>query len=292
MKKGICIFYLFISFVGVSQNVHKSCYAIQRLHSDTTQSDTTLIQLYDENYNLIYEKKNNHRTGLRTVINSDCIYKYSDQNLRENLCLRKSIYEEDSFDTVRIKYLYKNNLLVKKLTQVFEIRPKESLKYDLEFPEDYNPKQWYLTNSWIFSYNNKGELVGKYDSVSYLSSQNKYLYEYYDSGELYKEYSYDNDRLIWTEIYSYSKNKITMDRIWESKKEIRKWSNPKQWKFISFLDDTGNVILKECYLIKQETTDEFYSSEKFEYDQNGRLLNHIIYDKERSPAVYTNYYYE
>jgi len=293
MRKYICMFCLLLPFVGLNQNIHKACYAIQRLYSDTTKTDTTLIQLYNDNDNLIYDKYHDHRVGSLSRKNSECIYKYCDQNLSENLCVRKSLYSEDSCDSIRIEYLYQNNLLVKRLNYVFEARQKEKLECDLiKFPEDFYQKQWYLTNSWIYIYNDKGELIEQYDSVSYFSSQNKYIYEYYDSGELYKKYSYDGDRLIWTEIYSYSKSKKTMDRVWEPKKGTRKCSNTKHFKFISFLDDTGNVILKDCYLIKLEKKDEFFSSEKFEYDQHGRLLNHIIYDKERSPVVYTNYWCE
>lgn len=298
MKKGKMkirnlIIGLLFSFGLFAQINFHELRIIQINAQNTTKKHTSLIQRFDNNRNLIYEKYQGYKTDYQNGrVNGEYFYRYTDDRLIEKLFVEKSRIDE-GFDTTKTVISYEMGEMIEEKTYKFTSRVSPNYKgCQPRYPEDFLPKQWYLIGEKKFFYDKNGMLIEEYAPEKFYTSQNRYKYDYDSEERLINRYSYDDDRLIWTENHEYNPKRETMRRIWEHEGKVEKWTNPLYWRFEKYYDDNGNLIREECFYDKLEDENVFHSLDKYEYDETNRLIRFVSFGKEKEPQIIHEYEYK
>ena len=199
----------------------------------------------------------------------------------------------DGFDTTKAVLYYENDLLVREESFHYYARSKPGLIGCVrKYPEDFLPAQWYPNCPKYYFYDEKQRLIEEITPDKENPIQNRYLYEYDEEGRLKKKQSLANERLNWTETYTYLAGHITMTREWYSEEKMESWSPPRSWRFERFLDENGNLIREEIYYNKLERENVFCGFDTYEYDKQGRLVKFMGYGKEKDLQIKHEYLYK
>ncbi len=276
----------------VAQIDYKECLVIQTNTQDTTIRHTSLIQRYDGNGNLKYEKYQDYKTDFQNGrMDGEYHYQYRDNLLIENKFVEKSRLD-DEFDTTKTIFIYTDGLLTKEKTYKYTSRLKGAFRgCEPKYPQDYLPKSWLLIGDKNFYYNENRKLIEEFAPDTFNTSQNRYIYKYDEFGKLIKKLSLEGERLIWTESYVYKNNLEIMTRVWEHKGKVEVWTNPLLVRFDRYLDDKGNLMREECYYDKLEKNNVFHSLNSYEYDENNKLKKHVSLGEDMKAQIVHEYIY-
>lgn len=180
----------------------------------------------------------------------------------------------DKKDSIKVIYLYnKKNQLVKRKHFTFKkrFRPeiiekqKESSDW-LGSENDYEKnRSWDKISEIDFSYDSIGRKIEYYAPDLHWDSQNKYKWFYDAKGDISIKQSWNNDKLIWTENYSYTNNGYSYTRNWNNK------NYQSDLKFYVYKNTLGEKI-KEVTL----RNDSIQSSRTYKYYKNGMLKRKIV----------------
>lgn len=251
----------------------------------------------DELYNGYKESK---RQGKANTYN---LYDYRNNKLVQ---IRKA--KGDTGDSTKTIIYYNNKDQVSKEVIYYYTRriPINTLaNLDKSNPTDINDivfeeeRSWDILSTKHFKYDSEGRKIETYEPISDTdsltsSSQNRYTWMYNDDGKISEHSSYDQERLIWKEVYYYSKNEYYFKRIWydhEGKPRHLTISTPDFPPIYSFhfkLDNKGREIERVC---KSEMKN-FENRYRIEYNSNGEISKRIVYDINNEVELVHNYEYK
>jgi|GEM_PF-3789644 hypothetical protein len=288
-----------ISLISYGQKGYKTMLVHQINVEDSTKNHISLIEKYDSNGILLYQKYEGYmEDGTYGKQDREYFYRYENGRLAEKYYLTNCFIDE-GVDTTRILFLYDNNKLVKEVKSCNLLRTRSDYKGDLpEYPADYAPREWVEMSIKTINYDSRGFKKEEYTHGNFSSDQNRSTYYYDDSGKLIWEKSFADSALIWTENHEYGAKKNIMTRIWELEKddlengEIASWANPLVWKFVYDLDESGKVIKETAYYIDNKTQKEVYNSSKsYMYDNDGKLIVYTGFGEDYKPKIIHKFEY-
>jgi len=160
---------------------------------------------------------------------------------------------------------------------------------------DYEKERtWKQTSEINFSYDSRGNKI-LYDATKlHFTSQNKYTWTYDDSNRVVTYNSYDGDRLIWTEHYSYYQGGYKFTRTWynadgsETQFNKESWDYWPQYTFTYQLNARGQITEERVTNEKGEAI----SSETKSYNANGKIARTTKFDSKGKPEITHIYVYE
>ena len=150
------------------------------------------------------------------------------------------------------------------------------------------------TSSVYYGYDKQGHRV-LYDAPTlHDSDQDRYTWAY-DSLERVQEYcSYDRQRLIWTERYSYFPGGYRFTRTWYDVDGSPAHLKPKnqghwpQYTFIRYLNRNGQIEREETTSAQGELLDR----RRLYYNDNQQLIRTVCEDEQGEPQLTHVYVYK
>lgn len=215
--------------------------------------------------------------GSEESVDGEYFYYYKDTLLMQRR------FVDSNHDSTATIYNYDAN---GKLTWEVHFDYKKRLKTDalkdsdVTTADDYEElKTWAITSKIHYKYDGFGRKIEYYAPAKHWDSQNRYTWSYDQTGRISEHKSYDNDELIWTELYTYSGDTIQFTRTWNDSERIS--------KVLIRLDENGRVI-------DEQTTNgngDFINRTKSEYYEDGRIKTNISVDKKGTPITTKKYTY-
>lgn len=251
----------------------------------------------DELYNGYKESK---RQGKANTYN---LYDYRDMKLVQ---IRKAKGRKGD-STKTIIYYNNKDQVSKEVTYYYTRRvPINTMSnLDKSNPLDINDivleeeRSWDILSTKHFKYDSEGRKVETYESISdseslVSPSQNRYTWMYNDDGKISEYSSYDQERLIWKEVYYYSESEYYFKRIWYDHEgnprhlTISTPDFPPMYSFHSKLDNKGREIERVC---KSEMKN-YENRYTIEYNSKGEILRKVVYDMNNEVELVHNYEYK
>lgn len=283
-----------------------ACYIYQYAGLDSINKSISKIVKYDINNRVLSEQyqgfKKSSYDGTANVID---YYDYKN----ELLVQKRTVYTDNStpsfrqLDSAKTVFYYDNQKkLVKSQHYDFIVRLKPNVDKGLGRPggchideEDYEKESlWDITSEIIFKYDSLDRKIEYYAPKIHWGNQNRYTWSFYDNGKINEYRSYDHDRLIWIEKYSYADTSYQFSRTWydydgnpEHLKENILEYIP-QITLISKLDSQGRVIEES----KLNEKGEFLNSTITEYNTFGYVTKKVRYNKDKQPEMTHIFYYK
>lgn len=243
------------------------------------------------------ESETHHLSSSFTKSGTKCFYDYQDTLLVQ----RRSVdSEKDSTKTI---YSYnEHGQLVKEGYFNYKRRMREDVGRGLGSggcmvtEDDYErERSWQKINEINFTYDAKNRKIQYYTPLIYGGGQNRYTWTYNHNGKVAEYNSYEDDRLIWTEKYSYSELGYEMKRTWfdengNPKHLKEKKGHTPQFTFTYKLNEDNQEIEKIVHTEKGElvsrTTTEYdgRTIRTKQYDSNNEFLDTHLYEYEEMVA--------
>jgi hypothetical protein len=283
-----------------------TCYVYQYAGLDSISKSISKIVKYDSKNRILSEQyqgfKESSYDGTANVID---FYDYKN----ELLIQERTVYTDNStpsfrqLDSAKTVFYYDNlNKLVKRQHYDFKRRLKPDVDKGLGRPggciieeEDYEKEStWDITSEIFFKYDSLDRKTEYYAPKIHWGNQNRYTWSYYDNGKINEYRSYDHDRLIWIEKFSYTDTSYQFIRTWydyegnpEHLKE-KSWEYTPQITLISRLDNKGRVIEET----KVNEKGEYLNSTITEYNKLGYVVKEVRYNKDKQPEMTHIYEYK
>jgi hypothetical protein len=191
--------------------------------------------------------------------------------------------------------------LIKEEHFTFERRLRKDVDKGLGRPggcsitkEDYEKERtWEQTSEMDYAYDNKGNKI-LYDATKlHFDDQNRYTWTYDTFGRILKYSSFDKNKLIWNEDYSYFTDSYKFTRTWydsggkpEHLKE-KNWGYSAQCTYTFELDDKSRVVKETATTEKRET---LYIETTF-YNSEGQIERTVYYNNKGNPELTHIYIY-
>ncbi len=216
-------------------------------------------------------------TSSNTEKGRKVFYDYKDSLLVQKRTVNKKK------DSTKVIYFYNNeNQLIKRKHFTFKqrVRPEiiekqmESTDWIISESDYEENRSWDKISEIDFSYDSIGRKTEYYAPNLHWDSQNKYKWFYDKKGNIEIKQSWNNEKLIWTENYSYENNELSFTRIWNDK------DYQKDLKFIVYKNANGEKI-KELTL----KNGNIQNKRTFEYYNNGMLKKKIVYGENNEPLI-------
>lgn len=252
------------------------CDVYQFANGDSTKKFISLKQTFAANGKLLSEQYDRYmRTVSEGCDNGTYFYFYKD-----TLLLRRSYCGADMDSTKMICHYNKKNQLIQEEYFTFERRMKKSVDKGFGRPggcivedSDFEKNRtWEKVSVINYKYDAAGRLIEYNSPKLHFSTQNRYTWLYDSLGRISKYYSYDFQRLIWVEEYTYFKDAYTFRRTWYDYS-----GKPNDYDVFTFtykINAQGKVT-------EEKVTDEkgeLISSETMEYDSSGNLIRTTAYN--------------
>jgi YD repeat-containing protein len=197
--------------------------------------------------------------------------------------LVKRKYVSDNQDSTQTVYMYDSKVrLISEEHYGHERRLRTDIERqgDIVSEEDYEKeKSWAMTSQIKYTYDSLDRKIEYYAPSMHWDNQNRYTWTYNDEGRIKEHRSYDNDKLIWTEEFSYAKNTIRFKRTWFGSGDFSQVTQK--------LNDNGK-------LTEENITDEkgeFVSKTRYKYNDDGLIARSVDYDKDDNPITTNIYVY-
>lgn len=261
------------------------CKVFQFTETDSSNTYLAKSQKLDSNGKIIGQNTTNYRTGIHSRSEDGKVfYEYGENGLRKNLFYYENTDHIDRALIFHRSYHYDDhNNLVRMEMYDFRQRLKPSeVGYHIIVEEDYEEEPtWKQVGEMFYHYNDKNLLIEEYAPKVYTSTQNRYTYKYDELDRLIEKRSYNHERLVWIEFYTYSDDGHSFDRIWY--KDGKPDSERTVFTFIIKEDENGNLIEK-----KTVRDDGFVTnSTVLFYDKYDEVRKEIIFDSDNRPKLTT-----
>ena len=277
---------------------YSRCEIVQYGGEDSSKAKTTKVITYDKQGRVTSETYNGFKES-SSIGTSDVTHFYY---YRDSLLSRRgSIYP--SGDSSKIIYEYdKRGFLNREIHSDFEKRIRNDVDKGLGRPggciiteEDYEKERtWKKTSIINFTYDKQGNKLEYYAPKIHWGSQNRYIWVYDDQNRIIEHSSFEDSRLIWKEVFSYSDFSYKFIRTWydhngqpQHLKE-KSWEYWQQYTFTYKLDNEGRQIEEIVSNEKGEVT----SRTTTEYNEFGMVSMTIKYNKENEPDMTHIYKYK
>ena len=283
-----------------------TCYIYQYSGLDSINKSISKIVIYDLNNRVLSEQyqgfKESPYEGAANVID---YYDYKN----EILVQKRTVYTDNStpsfrqLDSAKTIFYYDNQKkLVKSQHYDYKRRLKTNVDKGLGRPggctideEDYEKEStWDITSEIFFKYDSLDRKTEYYAPEIHWGNQNRYTWTYYDKGKVNEYRSYDHDRLIWIEKFTYTDTSYQFIRTWydndgnpEHLKE-KSWEYTPQVTLISKLDSQGHVIEET----KVNEKGEFLNSTIIKYNASGLVVKKVRYNEDKQPDMTHIYNYK
>lgn len=283
-----------------------TCYIYQYAGLDSSSKTISKVVKYDKDNRVLSEKyqgfKKSSYEGTSNVID---FYDYKN----ELFVQKRTVYTDNStpsfrqLDSAKTIFYYDNqNNLIKRQHYDLKRRIKPNVDKGLGRPggciiveEDYEKESsWDIKSEILFRYDSLNRKIEYYAPEIHWGSQNRYTWSYYDNGKINEYRSYDHDRLIWIEKFSYTDTSYQFIRTWYdyegNPKHLKEksWEHTPQITLISKLDNQGRVIEET----KVNEKGDFLGSTKTEYNQIGLVIKKVKYNKDKQPDMTHIYDYK
>lgn len=243
----------------------------QFFDQDSLEGKITYSERWDERGNitgrLYQDYKTDKGNGVADVLS---ISEFNENN--QIVCHNSYYYTFQKGTVVKRFYYYNDTLLVR--IEAFELKRRVRKDLDKGYGRrdgciitdkdlDKDPT-WKLTNIKLYNYDSLGRSQS-FESPVPNSSHNRYEYEYDEEGRKVAERSYDQNRLIHTTYFEYTGNQVI---------SVLKWDKNKYGgtKRIKTYNEQGKLVSESTIQGYKEWTDKYY------YDENGRLKRFVAYD--------------
>ena len=289
MKKYLTFLILLICCGFLNGQNFQRCDIYQYKGTDSLNKFISLTRLFNSSGQIVMETyKDYMRNASEGHLNRTYCYFYED-----TLLVRRTSIDDEG-DSTKISYYYNyKNQLIKRDYYTFERRVKENVEWYVLSDEDFEEERtWLQTSSIEYSYDEKGHKI-LYDATKlHYSIQNKYTWLYDSLGRVVEYYSFDNDRLIWLEEFTYFDDGYSFTRTWyDDQGNLRhlkeKWDYSPQYTFTHKLNEKGQVIEKKVTDEKGEKG----SKEITTYNSNGDIEKFTSYDSNEEPVITHIYVY-
>jgi YD repeat-containing protein len=261
------------------------CKIFQFTENDSSNIFLAKSQKLDSTGKVIGQNTTNYRTGIHSRrVDGKVFYEYGENGLREKLFYYENTDHIDRALIFHRSYHYDDhNNLIRMEMYDFRRRLKPSeVGYHIILEEDFEEEPtWKQVGEMYYYYNDRYLLIEKYAPKLYTSTQNRYTYKYDELDRLIEKRSYDHERLIWIEHYTYSDDGHSFDRVWykDGKPDFEKTV----FTFIFKKDENGNLIEK-----KTVRDDDFMTNRTvLFYSENGEIRKEIIFDSDNNPKLTT-----
>lgn len=262
----------------------KDCKFYQFTESDSLDRYLAKSQKIDSKGQIVGQNTTNFRTGIHSRKgNGKVAYIYGNAGLKQEQYFYENSDRIDRGVIIHRSYHYnEHNNLIRMDMYDYRRRLKPSeVGYHIILEEDFEKEPtWKKTGEMFYYYDDNNRLVEKYAPKIFTSSQNRYTYKYDQDGRLIEKSSYEHDRLIWIENYTYSNDGYLHDRIWY--KEGNPDSERPTYIYKFKEDKKGNLIEKQII-----RNDSLTNRTLFFYDHNGEVEREVIMDSENNPKLTT-----
>jgi len=279
-KNYLCSLVLLISTFCWAQDFTK-CNVFQFSGTDSLNKHIAITQTFNKSGQLILETYKNYKRNSSEGRSDGTYYYY----YKDTLLIKRMFVDEKKDTSKMICYYNNENQLIKEEHFNCEKKIRKDVDKGLGrlggcvvLEEDFEKfRTWEKISEINYSYDKLGRKI-LYDATKlHFDSQNRYTWIYDDKGRIQKYNSYNNDRLIWIEDYTYTSDDYNFARIWYENGEPTKrkyWEKeePTIFTFTYLLNKKGN-ILKE---IVTTNKNEIISGEITDYDSKDRVSK-IVY---------------
>lgn len=282
-----------------------TCYVYQYAGLDSIDKSISKIIKYDSKNRILSEKYQGFKkSSYEATANVIDYFDYKN----ELLVQKRTVYIDNStpsfqqLDSAKIIFYYDSqNELIKRQHYDFKRRFKPNVDKGIgrssgciADKEDYEKEStWDITSEIFFKYDSLGRKIEYYAPKTHWGNQNRYTWSYCDNGKINEYSSYDHDRLIWIERFSYTDTSYQFIRTWYDYKGNPEHLKKKSWEYtpqitlVSKLDNQGRVIEE----IKENEKTEFLNSTITEYNTLGYVAKKVRYNKNKQPEITHIYEY-
>lgn len=224
--------------------------------------------------------KENSGTGTSDVL---AIKEYDNEGRLSSIT---SYYEESvTNDITKVFYYYRDTFLIQ--TEIFSYKRRIKPGVDkgdgrpsgcIITSKDYEKeKTWKLDN--LIKYDYVSGVRNTSYSLITNTSQNGWEYTYDEQGRLSTKQSMNGNNVVYTEYYSYIGDTVRTDSVWNN----RQWSGTKRM----FIYGGIPRRLRQEVITQGENT----WKKQYWYDNQGRILRYVYYNKDGSPNLTHIYRY-
>lgn len=283
-----------------------TCFIYQYSGTDSIDKIVSKIVKYGINNRVLSEQvqgfKESSYESTANVIN---YYDYKNGLLVQ----QRTVYKDNSTPSFRqqdsakaIFYYDKVNKLEKRQHFDFKRRFKTNLDKGVDRPrgciveeEDYEKESsWDITSEIFFKYDTLGRKTEYYAPDIHWGSQNRYTWSYYNDGKVNENRSYDHDRLIWIEKFTYTDTSYQFIRTWydyDGNPEHLKGKSSEYTPQITHkyeLDNQGRIIGET----EINENGDFLNRSEIEYNSSGLVSKKIRYNQDNEPDITHIYKYK
>jgi hypothetical protein len=297
MKQFLTVMLIIISLSVVSQNYTK-CKVYQYAGFDSLNKKLVSVETYNSNGQLTsFYYKGFQESSSESNVDSEYSNFYQD-----SLLVLSTSIDEDKDSSKIIFYYNKFGQKVKEEHFDYTRRLKKDSNKGrgrsggcVVTKKDYEKKRsWVQTSEINFSYDTNGNKI-LYDATKlHYTSQNKYTWSYDSLGRILNYLSFENQRLMWKEEYSYFKGGYKFTRTWYDfngipnhlkEKSYEYWP---QYTFTYKLNDNGQVVEEKVVTEKSELK----SIKIYLYNSYGKIIRSTNFNSKGQPEITHIYLYE
>ncbi|MFT7002012.1 MAG: hypothetical protein ACJAVW_003049 [Spirosomataceae bacterium] len=217
------------------------------------------------------------------------------------LVQRRSIMDKGDSTKTILSY-NQNGQLIKETHYNYERQIRADVDKGLGRPggciiteEDYEKERsWAIRSIIHYTYDSLGRKAEYYAPSVHWGSQNRYTWSYNDKGQIKEHRSYDHDRLIWIEEFSYTDTNYQYTRTWFDYDGNPKHLKEKKWEYSSQITCTFSLDKQGRVIEEAVTTEkgEFRGRTSTEHNSNGLIAKTVKYNKDNNPEMTHVYEYE
>lgn len=283
-----------------------TCCIYQYSGTDSIEKIVSKIVKYGINNLVLSEQDHGFReSSYEGTANVISYYDYKNGLLVQ----QRKVYRDNSTpsfrqqDSTKTTYYYdKDNKLEKRQHFDFKRRLKANLDKGIGRrggciveEEDYEKESsWDIISEIFFKYDTLGRKTEYNAPYIHWDNQNRYTWLYYNDGKVNEYRSYDHDRLIWIEKFTYTDASYQFIRTWYDYDGNPEHLKEKSWEYTPQithkyeLDSLGRII-EETEMT--EKGDFLYRS-VIEYNSSGLVSKKVRYNQENKPDITHIYEYK
>lgn len=278
-------------------DITNRCNVYQYIQKDSLNKNIAKKIEYYSNGKIAKDKYTGYKTSTY-ISNSDATYLY---DYKDGLKIQKRMIKDNKVLSKTILHYNKKSQLIKEVRYNLERRMRSDVYKGITSPdgcivtdEDYEKKpSWKIESIIHYQYDSSGRKTEYYAPSVHWSSQNRYTWTYNNYGKILEYRSYEHDRLIWVQKYSYSDTNYQYTLTWYDRegqpkhlKEKKHEYTPQKTHYFK-LDKNGSVIEESVTTEKNEILNRTTT----QYNEDGLIAKVVRYNKENNPEVTHLYEY-